>query len=174
MTPHRRRLLTALQVAFAVAVVWYAGRRLVERWSEFEQADIAVHPRWEWILPASIIVLGAYFLLVHVWVAHLRVWNVRLRYPVAARMWFISNLGRYVPGKVWGLGTLAVMAQRRDISPTAIVGSSVLVMLIGIVAGVAVVLITGAGAVRLLLEGRSVHPPEGALQAAVILASELY
>ncbi len=167
MTLHRRRIFTALQIAFAVAVAWYAGQRLVERWSEFEQADLAVDPLWEWIVPASIIVLGAYLLLIHVWVAHLRVWAVRLRFPVAARMWFISNLGRYVPGKVWGIGTLVVMAQRRNLSPIAVVGSSVLVMLIGIVAGIAVILVTGTGAVGLVLEQRGVRLSPWAVRGAV-------
>jgi len=170
LTLHRRRLFTALQVAFAIAVTWYAGRRLAERWSEFEQARLTVQPRWEWILPASIIVLLAYVLLVHVWAAHLRVWGVRLRFGTAARLWFISNLGRYIPGKVWGIGTLVVMAQRRNLSPVAVVGSSVFVMLIGIVAGLAVVLVTGAGAVVLLLEQRGLRAPAWAAPVAAALA----
>ncbi len=170
MTLHRRRLFTALQVAFAIAVTWYAGRRLAERWSEFEQARLTVQPRWEWVIPASIIVLLTYLLLVHVWRAHLRVWGVRLRFGTAARLWFISNLGRYIPGKVWGIGTLVVMAQRRGLSPVAVVGSSVFVMLIGIVAGLAVVLVTGAGAVVLLLEQRGLGAPAWAAPVAGALA----
>ena len=110
--------------------------------------------------------LLAYLLLIHVWVAHLRVWGVRVRYGMAARLWFISNLGRYIPGKVWGIGTLIVMAQRRNLPPLAMVGSSVLVMLIGIVAGLAVVLVTGTGAVGLLLEQRGLRAPAWAAPVA--------
>lgn len=157
-------------MAFAFAVTWYAADRLRDHWSEFEQADLVFEPRWEWIVPASIIVLGTYLLLIHVWVAHLRTWAVRIPYLVAARMWFISNLGRYVPGKVWGIGTLAVMASQRNMPPVAVVGSSVLVMLIGIVAGLAVVLVTGAGAVGLVLQQRGVELPAWAFQAAVVIA----
>ncbi len=171
MTPHRRRIFTAIQVAFALAVVWYAAERLNERWADFQQAGAGVNPRWEWILPASMIVLGTYLLLVHVWRSHLRVWGVRLPYASAARMWFISNLGRYVPGKVWGITTLVVMAQRRGISPEATVGSNILVMLIGIVAGLAVVLVTGAGAIDLVLRGRGVALPRGAMEVAMIAAA---
>jgi uncharacterized membrane protein YbhN (UPF0104 family) len=168
LTPARRRLFTALQVLFALAVIWYAGRTLIERWSEFQQAPVSVQPRWEWIIPASVIVLMAYLLLIHVWVAHLRVWGVRLRFAVGARLWFISNLGRYVPGKVWGIGTLVVMAKRRSISPVAAVGSSLLVMLIGIVAGLAVVLVTGTGAVELALAQRGVDVAAWVVPAAAI------
>lgn len=170
MTLLRRRALAVLQVAFAVAVTWYAGRKLAERWSEFGEVGAAVDPQWRWIVPASIAVLGTYLLLVHVWVAHLRAWGLRVPFPTAARMWFISNLGRYVPGKVWGIGTLWVMAQRRNLSPVATVGSSVLVMLIGIVSGLAVVLVTGAGAIELLLRQRGMQPPTWAVPLAAVLA----
>ncbi len=168
MTPLQRRLFTALQVLFALAVIWYAGRTLIERWSEFQQAPLSVRPRWEWIIPASVIVLMSYLLLVHVWMAHLRVWGIRLGFAAAARLWFISNLGRYVPGKVWGIGTLVVMAKRRNISPVATVGSSLLVMVVGIVAGLAVVLVTGTGAVELALRQRGVDAAPWMLPAAAI------
>ncbi len=170
MTLLRRRAFAVLQVGFALAVIWYAGRKLAERWSEFGEVGAAADPQWRWILPASIIVLGTYLLLVHVWVKHLRAWGVRVSFLTAARMWFISNLGRYVPGKVWGIGTLVVMAQRRNLSPAATVGSSVLVMLIGIVSGLAVVLLTGAGAVELLLRQQGIEPPAWAVPLAAILA----
>ena len=157
-------------MAFALAVTWYAGRKLADRWSEFGEVGTGVDPQWRWIVPASIIVLVTYLLLVHVWVAQLRAWGVRVPFLTAARMWFISNLGRYVPGKVWGIGTLVVMAQRRNLSPAATVGSSVLVMLIGMVSGLAVVLVTGAGAVNLLLRQRGIDAPEWAVPAAAVLA----
>ena len=170
MTLLRRRAFAVLQVGFALAVTWYAGRKLAERWSEVEQVDTVIDPQWRWIVPASVIVLCTYLLLVHVWVAHLRAWGIRLSFLTAARMWFISNLGRYVPGKVWGIGTLVVMAQRRNLSPVATVGSSVLVMLIGIVSGIAVVLVTGAGAAQVLLDQRGVQAPTWAVPAAALVA----
>ena len=170
MTLLRRRAFTVLQVGFALAVTWYAGQKLAERWSEFSEIGASVDPQWRWVLPASIVVLSTYLLLIHVWAAQLRAWGVKVPFFTAARMWFISNLGRYVPGKVWGIGTLLVMAQRRNLSPAATVGSSVLVMLIGIVSGVAVVLITGAGAADLLLRERGMNLPPWAVPAAALLA----
>ena len=170
MTLLRRRSFAVLQVGFALAVTWYAGQKLADRWSEFGEVGATVDPEWRWVVPASVIVLCTYLLLVHVWVAQLRAWGVKVPFPTAARMWFISNLGRYVPGKVWGIGTLVVMAQRRNLSPAATVGSSVLVMLIGIVSGLAVVLITGAGAAELLLRQRGMDAPSWAVPLAAVLA----
>ena len=170
MTLLRRRAFAVIQVAFALAVTWYAGRKLADRWSEFQQVGTAFDPQWRWIVPASVVVLGTYLLLIHVWVSQLRAWGVRVPFLTAARMWFISNLGRYVPGKVWGIGTLVVMSQRRNLSPAATVGSSVLVMLIGLVSGLAVVLVTGAGAAELLLKERGLLMPTWAVPLAGALA----
>jgi hypothetical protein len=89
----------------------------------------------------------------------LRAWGPRVPYLTAARIWFISNLGKYVPGKVVGLGTMYVLAERRGISPMAAVGSSVLATLIGLIAGLAVVMATGARVIDVVLEANGMSVP---------------
>jgi hypothetical protein len=103
-----------------------------------------------------VLVLAAYALLIELWVVHLRVWGARLPFIAAARMWFMLAFGRYVPGKVWGLVTLGVMAHRRGIAPEAALGSNVLVTLIGLAAGIAVVVASGPTVIVRILEQRGV------------------
>lgn len=153
-----------------MAVAWFAGRTIQRQWAAIEHAQLAIHPRWPWIILSAVIVLATYLLLVEVWVIHLRDWGQRVSFIPAARIWFISNLGRYVPGKVVGLGTLAVMAERRGVSAVAAVGSSILVMLIGIVAGLAVVTATGARVVQAVLEGNGLFVPRWAVGGVVAMA----
>ncbi len=38
---------------------------------------------------------------VGIWGRTLRRFDVRVPFPVLARIWFLSNLGRYIPGKIW-------------------------------------------------------------------------
>lgn len=45
---------------------------------------------------AAVLVAG-----VGIWRRTLRGFGVRVRFPVLARIWFLSNLSRYIPGKVW-------------------------------------------------------------------------
>ncbi len=168
--PSRRALLVGVQALFALAVAWFAGRTILRQWTELESTRLTVAPSWPWVILASAIVLATYLLLVGLWVFHLRDWGHRLAFVAAARMWFISNLGRYIPGKIWGLGTLAVMAERRGLPAVAALGSSILVMLIGMVAGLAVVLVTGAGVVDAVLREHGVSVPRGAVPLTVGLA----
>ena len=170
MPPRHRKTLIAVQVAFALAVAWFAGRTIRRQWTAIEDAQLALDPRWSWVVLATLIVFATYLLLVQVWVIQLRAWGPRLTFLPAARIWFISNLGKYVPGKVVGLGTMAVLAERRGISPIAAVGSSILATLIGIAAGVAVAMVTGVHIVELMLDGNGMSVPRWALGVVVGMA----
>ncbi len=167
---HHRKALIALQVAFALAVAWFAGRSIHRQWTAIEGAQLDVTLRWPWIILATAIVLATYLVLVEVWVIQLRAWGQRLGFLPAARIWFVSNLGKYIPGKVAGLGAMALLAERRGISPVAAVGSSILATLIGVAGGVAVVAVTGVRVIDVMfnVDGRSV--PRWILAVVVLFA----
>lgn len=167
MKRHRRTALIGVQALFAVSVAWFAGRAIHRQWTAIEAADLAVAPKWPWVILSAMIVLATYLLLIRVWTFHLRDWGHHLAFVPAARMWFISNLGRYIPGKVWGLGALAVMSERRGLPAVAAIGSSILVMLVGMVAGLGVVFFTGAGVADAVLRENGVVPPRGAVPIIV-------
>lgn len=63
----------------------------------------------------------------------------------ATRIWAVSNLGKYVPGKVWSIAAMSVMARTSGVSPLVAAGSSVLTQLVTVAAGIGVVLLAGAG-----------------------------
>ena len=165
----RRSALIAVQIAFAAAVAWFAGRAIRDQWAQVENARLTLNPSWSWVIVSALVVLATYLLLVQVWVVHLRDWGYRLPFRSAARIWFISNLGRYVPGKVVGLGTMAVLAERRGVSAVAAVASSVVVMLVGIAAGLVVVVVTGAGVAQAVLAGSGFNVPEWTVPAVVVV-----
>ncbi len=131
-------------MAFAAAALWFASRILVQQWSAVQDAARHAHLRWGWIAASCAIVLLTYILLIQAWRTVVGGWSVRLPFGAAARIWFISSLGRYVPGKVWQLGSMAVMAQREGASPVAAAGSAVLVTIINTVAGFVILATTGA------------------------------
>lgn len=93
-------------------------------------------------------------------------WGARLGFWRAARIWSVSNLGRYLPGKIWQIGIMAAMARDSGISPLAASGSAILGTLVNVLAGLAVALATG----RVLLERTSRGREPGAI-GLVLLAS---
>jgi uncharacterized membrane protein YbhN (UPF0104 family) len=132
------------QVVLAFAVVYFAADRLRGQWNEVLGTARGLEPRWLLIVASGITVLLTYGVLIETWRTVVRGWGAHLSFGDAARIWTISNLGRYVPGKVWALGSMAMMAQRKGVSGIVAAGSSLVVMIINLAAGLVVAAITGA------------------------------
>ncbi|HEU4643901.1 MAG TPA: lysylphosphatidylglycerol synthase domain-containing protein [Gemmatimonadaceae bacterium] len=169
-TPRQRRLLHIAKIAFAAAVAAAVAVALVRQWGAVRAAAAQAHPRWGWIVLSSLVVLANYALLIEAWRTIVAGWGGRLSFTEGARIWSISNLGRYVPGKVWQMGTMAVMAQERGVSGIAAAGAAVINTLINTVAGFVVLAGTGASVLRI--------PPVGtaaivALGVGLLLAPRL-
>lgn len=159
-----RSLRFLLQALVTLAVLAFAGREVARDWGQVRPLVAAMHPSWPMVLLASALVLCTYGLLIQVWRTMLGAWSMSLPIVHAARIWFVSNLGKYVPGKVWQIGAMWKMAERRGVSPAAAVGSSLVINLVNIVTGFALVLMTGAG----VLEASGADPVL-ARRAAIVM-----
>ena len=158
----RRNVFVAAQWIFAAAIVWAAARALRGQWSAAADRLASLHIGWIWILAATVIVFLTYLLLIETWRRILTGWKAYLPFGVAARIWFVSNLGKYLPGKVWSIAAMGVMARQQDVSPVAAAGSSILIQLVTVATGIALVLVTGI---------RAVDQPTLAIVVGVILAA---
>ena len=143
------RVLRAAKVAFAAAVLIFIVVALVSQWGALQAAAANARPRWGYIALSCALVLANYALLIQAWRVLLEGWGGSLGFIEGARIWTISNLGRYLPGKIWVIGSTAVMAQERGISSAAAVGASLLGVLINTVAGFVILAATGAGVLQI-------------------------
>jgi glycosyltransferase 2 family protein len=101
-----------------------------------------------------VVVFASYGVLVETWRRTVVAWGERLRWADAARIWFVSNLGKYVPGKIWQIGAMGALAQRAGVSAVAAIGSSLVVNLVNVAAGFMVVALAGSAR----LAGRGLLP----------------
>ncbi|MHB1298081.1 MAG: lysylphosphatidylglycerol synthase domain-containing protein [Gemmatimonadaceae bacterium] len=161
MSPSARRWWKVLQAAFVIAVLWYGGVLLARQWGDLRSLGARIRPDWWRVAGSAGVVLVSYGVLIATWRAMVAQWAERLDTFTAMRIWFVSNLGRYVPGKVWQIGAMGVMAQDAGVSAVAAVGSSLVIALVNLLVGFAVVGATGAGLVAAVL------PSRGALVVAV-------
>ncbi len=145
----RGGVLRTAKIAFAVAVAIAIAAALVSQWGELREAAACARPSWGYIALSCALVLANYALLIQAWRVLMAGWGGSLAFWPSARIWTISNLGRYIPGKVWAIGSLAVMAQSRGVSGAAAVGAAILGSLINTVAGFIVLAATGAGVLEL-------------------------
>jgi uncharacterized membrane protein YbhN (UPF0104 family) len=162
----RNRLWIAAQLIVTAIIFWYVGQKLVDQWREFRGAPIEVHPRWGAIVLSCVIVLVAYAVLIETWRRILLAWGDRLDFLDAARIYFVSNLGRYVPGKVWAIGVMAELSRRKHVSPAAAAGSSIISTAVNIATGFVVALVAGWRAMDRVSNG---HAVLGVLLAGMVL-----
>lgn len=142
--PSRVKLTTIIQLVLLVVTLWLAGRALVQQWDGVRASAAQAHIAWSWIAIASAIVLATYAALIQSWRMLLAGWGSVLPFPAAVRIWTIANLGRYLPGKVWSIGALGVLAKREGVSGVAAAGAAILGTMLNIGAGFGIMALSGA------------------------------
>jgi uncharacterized membrane protein YbhN (UPF0104 family) len=126
------------------AVLIFFALRVAGDWAEVSGSWERLHPRWGVVALSGAVVLGSYAVLIETWRRTVTAWGDRIAWPTAARIWFVSNLGKYIPGKVWQIGAMGALAREAGVSPVAAIGSSLVVNLVNLLAGALVVLVSGA------------------------------
>jgi hypothetical protein len=148
MTSRRAWGILAQTVALG-AGGWFLLRTASASWGSLVLSDL--HPAWLPILAGSVLTAATYLFLVFLWVVSLRWWQEDFPYLEAARVWFVANLARFIPGMVWHLLGVAAMSHARDVSPLAATGGILLQQVVLVLTGLVVTaawapaLISGVG-----------------------------
>lgn len=116
---------------------YYVFRQIAPHWPDIRARQFAWHPGA--LALGSVIVLLTLTVLIGAWTASLRWCAARISALDAARVWFTSNLARFLPGGVWQFASLAVMSSRYDVSPTVATATVLLEQVVLLLTGLAVV-----------------------------------
>lgn len=123
-----RLLVRGVQTVVLLLLIWFIYRALEGELRQLTWADVT---RWR---PDAVTIAASFVLLVGVYVAHALLWRTILRdlqlgdlsFRETIRVYFAASLGRYVPGKVWALAGMAVLAGRAGLPPVASTAAAVL------------------------------------------------
>lgn len=161
----RKTWWRAGQFVLGALIVGFAARQVVRNWDDVRRTPLHWEPRPLLLLASVLLVWCMYALLVGAWRYLLTSWQQRLDGWTAARIWTVSSLGKYLPGKVWAIAGMALMAQRAGVAPWAAVGSAVILQALAIGTGVAV------AAALAWPELAARYPHAGPLMAGLVVAS---
>jgi len=131
-----RRWLPWIERVAGLLVVAFLALYLARNWSQ-----VAAHPwriDWPRLALATLCVLAAYSGFVLTWRRILGHLGGRLSVRDAHRIWYLGNLGRYVPGKVLQLAGTAYLARAKGVSPVLTVSASLTSQVFVLVAGLLV------------------------------------
>ncbi len=139
----RSRWLTIFRWVVTVAVVVLAGRELVRGWDQLRSQPVSWAVRPLLLLASVLVVWLMYALLVQAWRVMLRGWAQELGWWRSVRIWTVSSLGKYIPGKVWAIAGMALMAQRAGVKAWAATASAVVLQALAVGSGAAVTGVAG-------------------------------
>ena len=91
---------SVLAAAIVAGVGWQFAKILAQ--PEMAQANFAVE--WPWLLPAGLLYLMAHTLWGTFWWLLVRQQGVNISWRDGVRAYFVSQFGKYVPGKVFVIG----------------------------------------------------------------------
>jgi len=77
------------------AWIFYSFKYIDDISSSFKKINIIL------FLFASLFLIGVYFIIIFNWKYILKVMGFTITYLKASRIWFLSNLAKYIPGTIW-------------------------------------------------------------------------
>ncbi len=127
-----------LRGALGLAVLWFGIRQLRIALHDPDLQGITwrLHPGW--IAAALLLTWLMYALLISGWRLLLLSAGQDLSWREAARIWTVSSLGALLPGRVWAIAGMAMMAQRVGVHPAVATGSAIAMQLLSIASGAAI------------------------------------
>jgi uncharacterized membrane protein YbhN (UPF0104 family) len=145
MTDPRRRITggTLLKAGFLVVALGFGAAFVAEHWSETKEALSTLGPG------PVLLALGcgalAQVTAMLAWRTLLADLGHPLPYAVAARVFYVSQLGKYIPGSVWQLAALVELGRqhhvpRRDLAVSGVVTLMVSVTTAGLFGGLLLLL----------------------------------
>ena len=162
----RSRLWHVAQWGLGLVIVAFVTRHVLANWEEVERADLQWRLSPPILLAAVALVWLIFAALADAWRRMVAGWGRCLAWPVSARIWLLSSMAKYVPGKVWALAGMAVMSERNGVPAWAATASAVILQVLSLGTGAIVVAVSGLT----LLPGRNLP---GTAALALLAAGSL-
>ncbi|MFN8650859.1 MAG: lysylphosphatidylglycerol synthase domain-containing protein [Gemmatimonadales bacterium] len=135
----RRSFWRWAQLLLALVVIVIAVRRLSREWDAAQNVPVTWQVSPVWLVLALLIVWSSYAVLVEGWRRVVLAMKQRLGYLDAVRITMVSNLGKYLPGKVWAIAGAALLAERAGVAPGAAVAAAFLLQALSLASGLLLV-----------------------------------
>jgi hypothetical protein len=140
----RKPWISALKALILIAALAWVGNMVVESVRAIEAGDLVLQARPGWLTLSVALILATYFVLIRAWLYIIAGLSGRsLPLLAGARIWFISNLGTLLPGRIWGIIQMGAMSADAGISPVAAGAASILNATVNIATGMAIGVIAG-------------------------------
>jgi glycosyltransferase 2 family protein len=157
-------------VQWGAGIAMIAGLYALYRFYQSYTAQLhgaAVGVKWGEVILASLVGASGYVQMIQLWSSSFPWWGSRLVWYKGLRVFFVTNLARYIPGAVWQFAGLAGMTLEAGGSPAAASVGVILLQIVTLATGIA---LTISAAPRLLPWTAGLTSGEQLLIAALLIA----
>ncbi len=129
------------QIIIVLVILFFLARNVYAHWLEVRT--------YEWNFNI-VLLISSFTLLIVTFLFMVRIWQWKLLPLLGARIpfgkafyiWFISSLGRYVPGKIWQVASMAYLTKKEGIPVETSITSAILAQVLAFIPGAALGAIT--------------------------------
>lgn len=164
-----------MKPAWRKAIQWSAGVALIagfialykfyQHYSKEMRFPVGVS--WGEVLLASLIWASGYVQMIQLWSSSFPWWGSSLPWYKGLRVFFVTNLARYIPGAIWQFAGLAGMTMEAGGSPTAATVGVILLQIVTLATGI---MLTVSAAPQLLPLTARLNSEEQLAIAALLIA----
>lgn len=120
-------LKTSLKLLVVAIIVFYVVRNVTGNWHEVVKYNWSFHLGW---FSLSLVAhLVTFVLFSQVWCFLMTGFGFKVRLRHAFKIGYLSNLGRYIPGKIWPVFGMAYLAKQINISEEVSVTSWIIALM---------------------------------------------
>ncbi len=134
-----KKLKFVLQTIFVLSIFYFMFLQVYKNWDSLREYDWKFN--YFYLISSFIVLVVYYFLIFFGWHIILKKLKVKIKFFQTIKIRAISELGRYMPGKVWHLLGRVYFTKRMGLSTIKIVTSFGLELASSIIAGLMVFLI---------------------------------
>lgn len=146
----KKSILTLLKITLTFIILYFLYRQVAHHWQEIRAYEWEIH--WGYMILSVIVGIGTFFVLSTVWLRIIAGFGHKLSMTKAFRIFYLSNLGRYIPGKIWQLFGILYLTQKEGIPPERAVASFIFSQMIGIPASLLVFVLAAQIEPKLLVD----------------------
>jgi hypothetical protein len=134
----------AIKALILIAALGWLAKMVVDAVRDIRSGELVLDVRPGWLALSGLSILVNFFLLIWAWryiAADLS--GTRLPYLTSARIWFISNLGSQLPGRVWGIIQMGAMSTEAGLNPVSAATAAIINTIVNLATGLAVGVLAG-------------------------------
>lgn len=135
----RKKGLKALKFLLLAVVLYFVAQNILINIDQIKNYQF--NPDYRFLVPAIIVWIITNLYPAAAWRKLISMLGGKLSLPSAMRIFFTANIGRYIPGGIWVLAGLVVMAQKAGVSRRISMQGMIYSQVISNLLGVALILI---------------------------------